>query len=321
MITIYDTKTRTKHRLDGLGGLTPVLLIKDHVQHLTDHLMESHQLVVNSRVLSDESTVNADEDNLLFIIPMIKNNNPTVTEDHIATFINLITQMQTNEKALMYMEVNLDPKTIPSTLIALLLSPERRKALTDKGAARKFLQSNTCLIKFLETLKTKPGVMSSNQQDMASMFAGLGYPPPPPGSGPSNANGARTGPNMGAGLRQGVPSNQPRITPEFLQQAISGAMRANNIPSANGTGQANGALAQLLGSYQQPPPVPPPAEGTEQPMQGVQENIEQQMASRREQLEQLHSMGLTDDLQNIQALQATNGNVEAAIELLFNDME
>ena len=45
MITIYDTKTRTKHRLDGLGGLTPVLLIKDHVQHLTDHLMESHQLV------------------------------------------------------------------------------------------------------------------------------------------------------------------------------------------------------------------------------------------------------------------------------------
>ena len=49
--------------------------------------------VVNSRVLSDESTVNADEDNLLFIIPMIKNNNPTVTEDHIATFINLITQV------------------------------------------------------------------------------------------------------------------------------------------------------------------------------------------------------------------------------------
>ena len=81
-------------------------------------------------------------------------------------------QMQTNEKALMYMEVNLDPKTIPSTLIALLLSPERRKALLDQESARKFLQSNTCLVKFLETLKAKPGVMSSNQQDMASMFAG-----------------------------------------------------------------------------------------------------------------------------------------------------
>ena len=128
---------------------------------------------------------------------------------------------------------------------------------------------------------------------------GLGYPPPPPGSGPSN--GPRTGPNMGAGLRQGGPSNQPRITPEFLQQAISGAMRANNIPSANGTGQqghTNGLLSQLLGSYQ--PPPPPPTDETEQPMQGVQENIEQQMESRREQLEQLHSMGLMDDLQNIQ---------------------
>lgn len=81
-------------------------------------------------------------------------------------------QIQTNEKALMHMEVNLDPKTIPSTLIALLLSPERRKALLVKESARKFLQSNTCLVKFLEILKAKPGVMSSNQQDMASMFAG-----------------------------------------------------------------------------------------------------------------------------------------------------
>jgi len=45
MITIYDTKTRLKHNLDGLGGPTPVLLIKDHVQHLTDHQLEHHQLV------------------------------------------------------------------------------------------------------------------------------------------------------------------------------------------------------------------------------------------------------------------------------------
>ena len=38
-------KTLTKHNLDGLGGPTPVLLIKDHVQHLTNHQLESHQLV------------------------------------------------------------------------------------------------------------------------------------------------------------------------------------------------------------------------------------------------------------------------------------
>ena len=145
--------------------------------------------------------------------------------------------------------------------------------------------------------------MHSSLSAMSSNASGLGYPPPPPGSGPSNANGPRTGPNMSAGLRQGGPSSQPRITPEFLQQAISGAMRANNIPSANGTGQqgqANGLLSQLLGSYQAPGPTPPSTEDTEQPMQGVQESIEQQMESRREQLEQLHSMGLMDDLQNIQ---------------------
>lgn len=68
--------------------------------------------------------------------------------------------------------------------------------------------------------------------------SGLGYPPPPPGSGPSNGGphgsgpsngGPRTGPYMGAGLRQGGPSQQHRITPEFLQQAIAGAMRASNM--------------------------------------------------------------------------------------------
>ena len=49
--------------------------------------------MVNSKILSDECTINADEDKLIFIIPMIKNNNPAVTEDHVATFLNLITQV------------------------------------------------------------------------------------------------------------------------------------------------------------------------------------------------------------------------------------
>ena len=58
-------------------------------------------------------------------------------------------------------------------------------------------------------------------------------------------------------------------------------------------------------------------------MEGVTEgmsNIQHRMQERAPQLAQLHAMGLTDDLQNIQALQATGGNVEAAIELLFSDM-
>ena len=66
----------------------------------------------------------------------------------------------------------------------------------------------------------------------------MGYP------GPSN--GPRTGPNMGAGLRQGGPTSQSRmITPEFLQQALSGAMQrtglANNIPN-----QPNGRYFTLV---------------------------------------------------------------------------
>jgi hypothetical protein len=94
-------------------------------------------------------------------------------------------------------------------------------------------------------------------------------------------------------------------------------MRANNIPSANGAGQpgqTNGLLSQLLGNYQ---PPPAPNEETEQPMQGVQETIEQQIESRREQLQQLHAMGLMDDLQNIQVHFSVNIDVFRSISMVF----
>lgn len=82
-------------------------------------------------------------------------------------------QIQTNDKALAFLESNMDTKTIPSTLIALLMSSKYRQDLTDRATARKFLQSNTCLLKFLDTLKSKPGILSASQHDMASMMAGL----------------------------------------------------------------------------------------------------------------------------------------------------
>ena len=40
--------------------------------------------------------------------------------------------------------------------------------------------------------------------------------------------------------------------------------------------------------------------------------------SIRDQLERMHEMGLQDDAVNTQALQYTNGNLQAAIELVFN---
>ena len=76
-------------------------------------------------------------------------------------------------------------------------------------------------------------------------ISGLGYPPPPAGSGPSNG-GPRTGPNMGAGLRQGGPSLQPRITQEFLQQAISGAMRASNMTPSSASSKQDLVLLFFL---------------------------------------------------------------------------
>lgn len=55
-------------------------------------------------------------------------------------------------------------------------------------------------------------------------------------------------------------------------------------------------LSQLLGAA----PDSTPTQPAPQPMDGVQESIQQQIADRREQLEILHGMGFNDDLHNIQ---------------------
>ena len=80
-----------------------------------------------------------------------------------------------------------------------------------------------------------------------------------------------------------------------------------NTPGSPSIDQS-GLLAQLLGSYQDVPAVSgaqqqPSESENHQPMegiQGIQETIEQQMTSRARELEQLHAMGLSNDLQNIQ---------------------
>lgn len=47
-------------------------------------------------------------------------------------------------------------------------------------------------------------------------------------------------------------------------------------------------------------------------------DIQAQASRLSHQLQQMHELGLTDDTLNIQALQATGGDVHAAIDIVFS---
>ena len=115
----------------------------------------------------------------------------------------------------------------------------------------------------------------------------------------------------------GTPGGVPGTTPDLsaLMRGLGGAqgappdlsglssMLSGAAGGAGGAADLSGLMALLGGGGA--PGVPPPA-----PV----ENPEQAYES---QLQQLKEMGFFDDAENIRALQATGGNVNAAVERLL----
>ncbi|XP_014477844.1 PREDICTED: ubiquitin-like protein 7 [Dinoponera quadriceps] len=98
------------------------------------------------------------------------------------------------------------------------------------------------------------------------------------------ANQATTAGNQSTGV----------VTPQMFMEA----MRQVALATANPTAQvASSPVASLS-------PILPP--------------ISPQATDLQRQLAQMHEMGLQDDMLNVQALQFTNGDVQAAIELVFS---
>lgn len=311
MLTIYDTQTQARHALEGLSGPTPVLLIKDHVRSITDYPLEAQQLIYNANVLSDEASIDIDDSLGKLVYLLLIKNVSVVTGDHVKTLQNLVTQLQTNIEIVTYLEANLKARKItsPPSFMAYLLCEGFRKRMYTDTEAQSFLESNQCILPILTTIKTSPGVLSKPH------VRGMRQP------------GMRQAAPRGGGEGSGAPP-QHQITADMFQQALTGALqRTGLVPGAEGTGSNDAApqaastlLSQVMAAGRGEQPA---GQQAEEGMEGVEQgysNIQQQMTDRREQLEQLHAMGLVDDVQNIQALQATNGNVEAAIELLFSDL-
>jgi len=94
------------------------------------------------------------------------------------------------------------------------------------------------------------------------------------------------------GTPSGPPSQNPLLDPAMMQQFLG----AFGAPGGGGPGG--------LGGLFQPPATPADTRPPEERYQA--------------QLEQLNSMGFVNASQNIRALQATSGNVHAAVEYILN---
>ncbi|XP_973179.3 ubiquitin-like protein 7 [Tribolium castaneum] len=103
------------------------------------------------------------------------------------------------------------------------------------------------------------------------------------------ANATNTAFNTNSAGMPSTPSSSNVITNEMFSNAIQQA-----VGSLGGLGAAN-----------------PPNRGEEESLETITRRLQPQ-------LQQMHEIGLRNDSVNIRALQATSGDVEAAIDLVFN---
>ncbi|KAJ8925135.1 hypothetical protein NQ315_001317 [Exocentrus adspersus] len=109
------------------------------------------------------------------------------------------------------------------------------------------------------------------------------------------ANATNTHFNTNSAGMPSTPTTANVITNEMFSNAIQQAFAFG--------GSSNGGASPAISSV---------------PIRSAEENLEGIMRRLQPQLQQMHEMGLLNDAVNVRALQATSGDVNAAIELVFN---
>lgn len=142
-----------------------------------------------------------------------------------------------------------------------------------------------------------PQHQAISQERLSSVLASLGEIP------------SQTPPAHQPGTSSGQPSTQGILSADMLSQALASAMFPQGTPP-----------------HTTQPPPPPGAQidrnsraPTTHPS-GSSATFQEKKELFRQQLNQLHSMGIKDDAACLHALEATKGNVEAALELLMGGM-
>lgn len=148
------------------------------------------------------------------------------------------------------------------------------------------------------------GMFSPNRitpAQLAAALAAAAANPAAAGSGSSSPPPATGSPLIPPSPRLHAPPSTPRnpITHEMLNSAVQTALGLS-VPGNPATASSPSTLSSSPGGL--PPDLVDPA------------------ATYQSQLQQLRDMGLSNDAASVRALVATNGDVQAALELLFGDV-
>ena len=169
---------------------------------------------------------------------------------------------------------------------------------------------------------------------------GMGGMPAGPSAGPGTSTEAPATGTTGPAPATGAPPAFPGFDPAMLAQMMGGfgAPAAPGASAASSTGAPTGAAPSTgttvpptsAGAWQQPPPVPfanlaqmmrmfspPGATGTGAAPAPTTPPVDPKVKYAT-QLEKMKEMGFSNEAANLEALQATNGNIEAAIERMLS---
>lgn len=147
------------------------------------------------------------------------------------------------------------------------------------------------------------GMFSPNRITPAQLAAALAAAAAnPAGSGSSSPPPATGSPLVPPSPRLHAPPSTPRnpITHEMLNSAVQTALGLA-VPGNPATASSPSALSSSPGG-------------------GLPADLVDPAVTYQSQLQQLRDMGLSNDAASVRALVATNGDVQAALELLFGDV-
>lgn len=348
-----------RHKLASVNLKEKVESLQSKVAEIFQRKSEELELVFLGKSLNQDDTLEDSgikSGMTVFVYPHHKREKPTSTftvqEDHLIAFrtalvnpaFKNVLQSLTKPEVLEGVMASTPALADDPIAIGYLQDPELMMLLANPSLLRKMMEAHPSLVEAAVQI-----AVSFHAEGAAGQGASTGTDPPPISY---SLDALSDDEEMDAGEAEpGMPGSfsPNRITPQQLADALAAAATAaqgspvsSSPPAPTGSPRNppsprlwappptprnpitsemfSNAMQSALESFSAGPmtlQVPSSSSGTITPAPPV-ENIEPTTVYQS-QLQQLQDMGITDEPASLRALQATGGDVQAALELLFGD--
>lgn len=215
--------------------------------------------------------------------------------------------------------------------IAILQNPDLMAHFTDVDTVRRFAEAHPVLVEAAQNIAAAVHEEAHNNATAGSNNSLSNSQPTAYSYSLDNLSDDE---EMAGDSSQSSDSTQPpnlstnssntTITAAQLAAAVSRARARSfplsNSPSSTSAGSANSGVitTEMFMQAMQQASAATPGLISDDTLPPILPPVLPQFTDLQRQLAQMHEMGLQDDTLNIQALQFTNGDVQAAIELVFS---